>query len=99
MTHEHEPQVELGGIIKCRTCGAILPYAEQELGRFSSSRMVNRILDEIAIKGEFQADSFEEGFIVYSKEKDGIREELTARKLLSRVYVIIKRMITKEVRM
>ena len=95
MTHEHEPLVDLSGLIKCRTCGEVMPYAEQELGKVSSARMANRLLDEIAIKGGFHAESFEGDFIVYAKDKDGIREEVTAKKKAERVYIILQKLISK----
>lgn len=95
MEHEHEPEIQLDGIIKCRTCGQILPYVEQQLAKVSSARMANRLLDEIAIKGGFTAETFEGDFIVYSKEKNGIREELTARKQSDRVYIILQTLISK----
>ncbi len=95
MTHKHEALVGLDGLIKCSTCGQILPYAEQELGKVSSARMANRLLDEIAIKGGFQATSFEGDFIVYTKDKNGIREEVSARKKSDRVYIIIQKFISK----
>ena len=96
MKHKHEPVVSLDGIITCRTCGQILPYAEQELGKVSSAIMANRLLDELAIKGEFHADSFEGGFIVYAKDKNGIREEMTAKKKSDRVYIILQKLISKD---
>ena len=95
MEHIHEPIVQLDGLIKCRTCGAAMPYTEQELGKVSSARMANRLLDEIAVKGEFHADSFDGDFIVYSKDKDGMREELTVRKESDRVYVILRKLVSK----
>ena len=95
MTHEHEPIVQLDGIIKCRTCGQTLPYAETELAKVSSARQANRLLDEIAIKGGFTAEAFEGDFIVYSKDKNGIREELTARKKSERVYIVLQKLISK----
>ena len=96
MEHEHEPIVGLDSIIKCRTCGQILPYSEIELGKVSSARMANRLLDEIAIKGGFKAESYEENFIVYAKDKNGFREELTVRKKSDRVYLVIQKLITKD---
>ena len=95
MNHEHEPIVGLDSIIRCRTCGEVMPYAEIELGKVSSARMANRILDEIAIKGGFHAESFENDFIVYAKDNNGIREEVTARKQSDRVYLVIKKFISK----
>ena len=95
MEHQHEPIVSLDNIIKCRTCGQILPYAEQELGKVSSAIMANRLLDEIAIKGGFHAESFEDDFIVYSKDRDGIREEMTVKKKSDRAYIILQKLISK----
>jgi len=95
MEHTHEPEILFDGLIKCRLCGQILSYAEVELGKVSSARMANRLLDEIAIKGGFHAESFEGDFIIYSKDKNGIREEVTARKKSDRVYIILQKFITK----
>ena len=101
MEHIHEPLVGLDGINRCRTCGKLLSdtkHLEEEeivLGKVSSSRMANRLLDEIAIKGGFHAESFEGGFIVYSKDKNGIREEVTAKKKSDRVYIILQKFISK----
>ena len=95
MEHKHEPIIELDNILRCRTCGKTLEYAEQELGKVVSSKIANRMLDELAIQGGFEAASFESGFIVYSKNRDGIREELTAKKQSDRQFVIIQRYITK----
>ena len=95
MEHKHEPSVDLNGLITCRTCGQILPYAEQELGKVSSAIMANRLLDEIAVKGGFHAESFEGDFIVYSKDNNGITEEITCRKKSNRVYIIYKKLQSK----
>ncbi len=95
MTHEHEPLVGLDGIIKCRTCGEVLPYAEQELGKVSSARMANEFLDKIAIEGKYQIVSKEGGFAIYSKDRDGIREEITAIKKSDRVYIVLQKLISK----
>ena len=95
MEHEHEPFIDLGGLIKCRTCGQVLPYAEQELGKVSSARMANRLLDEIAIKGGFHAESFEGDFIIYAKDKNSIREELTVKKKSDRVYIVLQKLISR----
>ena len=95
MEHIHEPIVGLDNVVRCRACGEIMPYAETELGKVSSAIMANRLLDEIAIKGGFRAISHEGDFIVYSKDRNGIREELTARKLSDRVYVVLQKLISK----
>lgn len=95
MEHKHEPIVSLDNILKCRTCGQSLSYSEREIGKVVSSKIANRMLDELAIKGSFKVASFESGFIVYFKEKDGIREELTVKKQSERQFVIIQRYIMK----
>ena len=95
MEHIHEPIISLDNLIKCQSCGQILPYAEQEIGKVVSSKIANRMLDELAIQGGFKADSFESGFIVYAKDKNGIREELTAKKQSERQFIIVQRYITK----
>ena len=96
MEHKHEAIVDLSGLIKCRTCGDVLPSAEIELGKVSSAIMANDFLDKIAIEGKYQIVSKEGGFAVYSKDKDGIREEVSARKKGDRVYIIYQRLITKD---
>ena len=95
MKHEHEATVGLDNVIRCRTCGEVIPYAETELGKVSSAIMANRLLDEIAIKGGFHAESFEDDFIVYAKDKDGMREEMTVKKKSDRVYVILQKLVSK----
>ena len=95
MECKHEPLIGIDNLIRCRSCGQILPYAEQQLAKVSSARMANRVLDEIAIKGGFHAESFDGNFIVYSKDKNGIREEVTATKKSDRVYVIMQKFIIK----
>jgi len=97
----HEPETGLDGLVKCRICGQILTDTrnpeddEVVLAKVSSARMANRILDEIAIKGGLQAESYEGDFIVYAKDENGTREEVTARKKSDRVYLVIKKYISK----
>ena len=95
MEHKHEPLVQLDGMIKCRTCGIILPYAEEEICKVSSAMRVRRVLEEIAVAGGYYAASYEQGFIVYSKKQDGIVEEVTGEKLSDRNYRVYKRMVSK----
>lgn len=95
MKHTHEPIVGLDFIIKCRTCGEVMPYAELELGKVSSARMANRLLSELAIKGQYTAKSFEDGFISFSKDNNGITEEITCRKKSNRVYIILRKITSK----
>lgn len=95
MEHKHDLIIDLSGLIKCRTCGQTLPSAEIELGKVSSAIMANEFLDKIAIEGKYQIISKDEGFPVYSKDKDNIREEVTAKKKTDRVYVIVQKLISK----
>ena len=92
--HEHEPLIGLGGIIKCRTCGEILPSMEEEITKVSSSKRVRSILEEIAVAGRYRAYSFEGEFVVYSRDRNGLREEITGEKLSERNYRIFKRTIS-----
>ena len=94
MCHEHEPMVMLNGTIRCRTCGEILPRMEETISLVSSQRRANRILQEIAVAGHYQANTFEDGFVVYSRSNNGNREELTVQKLSERNYRIVKRLIS-----
>ena len=95
MEHKHEALIGLDGIIKCRTCGQILPYAEEVLGNVPSIKVARRILDEIAIKGGHSVSAFADGFVVYTKDQDGIREEVSCRRISSREYQIYKRLVSK----
>ena len=96
MKHIHEPIVGLDSIIRCMDCGEILEYAEKELAKVSSARMATRVLTKIAYEGGFKMDSIEGDFIVYTKEKNGIREQVTARKKSNRVYIILQKLVTKD---
>lgn len=95
MTHEHEPNVQLDGKIRCRTCGETLPSMEEK-GTIVSSRVrANGILTELAIAGHYQASYNEDGFVVYGRDKpDGGREEVTAKKINKRAFRVIRRIIS-----
>jgi len=89
--HVHDPVKELDGITKCRTCGQILTYAEETIAIVNSNKGASRILQEVAAAGHYQVSSISGGFAVYSKEMNGAKEEITARKLSDRNYVVLKR--------
>ena len=100
--HIHEPMTQLDDLIRCRTCGELIEKggddpienSEVELATVTSSRYANSIIDQIAIEGDFQPDAIVNGFMVYSKTKDGIREELTIRRRAeTRMYVVVKKTI------
>ena len=96
MEHLHEPTITLDGRFKCRTCGQVLEQATEEI-RVSSKRTAKRILDELAVAGNYYASSYERGFIVFSRTKDGVTEEITGEHINERDYRIIKRFLSKEV--
>ena len=96
MDHKHEPIAQLDGLVKCRTCGIILSNSEQELGRVSSARMAHKILVKIATEGEFVVGGYEDGFVIYKKDRrDGLKELITIRKEAERAYAIIQKLMTK----
>ena len=88
--HKHEALIGSDNIIKCSTCGKVLDKIEQEIGKVVSAVGARRLLDEIAVAGGYMAIGFNEGFIVYSKNKDGVIEEVTASKRKEREFVIKK---------
>ena len=96
MGHEHEPMVMLDGMIRCRTCGELLPRMEETISLVSSQRRANRIVQEIAVAGHYQANALEDGFVVYSRRKNGSQEEITVQKLSERNYRIVKRLISAQ---
>ena len=96
MEHKHEPIIQLDGLIKCRTCGEILSSMEEEITRVSSARRVIKVLQEIAVAGKYRASSFAGEFVVYSRDRNGNREEVTGQKISERNYRIFKRTISVE---
>ena len=96
MEHEHDPTVELGGSIRCRTCGIELPYIEETIALPDSSVRANRILQEIAVAGSYLAGSFKDNFVVYYRDNAHNHEELTAQKLNPRRYRVYKRTMRRD---
>ena len=95
MEHKHEPLIGLDGIIKCRTCGQILSSIVETIGRVSSGKRAKRILEEIAVTGKYRATNFKNNFVVYTRSKDGLTEEITAEKLGERDFIVIKKTISE----
>ena len=96
MTHKHDPIEQLDGLIKCRTCGELLPSMEETIAQVDSAVKVNRILQEIAVAGHYKALTFEDGFVVYARDKGNNREELAVKKLSKRNYQVLKRVVHVE---
>ena len=95
--HTHEPMISLDGQLKCRTCGEFLEQATEEIASVGSRKTAKRFLDELAVAGNYYASSYENGFIVFSKARDGIVEELTGEKFGERDFRIVKRFSVREV--
>lgn len=89
--HEHDPVLQLDGLILCRTCGKFLPYMEEIIAVATSQRRMNLIMQEIAVAGHYVATTFENGYVVYSRVKDSNQEEIVAKKHGIRSYKIMKR--------
>lgn len=90
MKHEHDPILQLGGIIRCRKCGEILPEMTEEITTVTSRRRAEKILQEIAVAGKYRADRFEGGFVVYSRTTEDNEEEVQAQKKEGVGYRVIK---------
>lgn len=93
MTHNHDPIVQNDGIIKCRTCGEILPCMTETIATTDSAIKANRVLQEIAVAGQYQALSFEQGFVLYARTRNTNREELCVEKVSPRRYRVCKKTI------
>ena len=93
--HEHEPLVGNDNLIRCKTCGQILPSVEMTISHVSSAYRARKVLENIASAGKYTIVGFHEDFPIYSKNKNGITEEITASKITIRDYRIIKRLISE----
>jgi len=91
MKHEHDPILQLDGIIKCRTCGVMLSNMEEEITTVTSRRRAEKVLQELAVAGGYRASGFDDGFVVYRIEKNGNEEEVTAKKKEGVGYKVVKR--------
>ena len=89
MEHKHDPVVILGSI-KCRLCGKLLSSATENVAVADSAVRANRILQEIAVAGQYRADSTRDGFVVYIRDHGNLQEELSVQKVSNRRYHIIK---------
>jgi len=94
MEHEHDALIGNDFIIRCRTCGEILPYAEVEICKVSSALMANRTIQAMAVTGKYMASSFNDDFVIYTRKINGIKEEITGEKIADRQYRVFKRLST-----
>jgi len=95
--HKHEPIVTLDGQLKCMTCGKPLEEAQEEITSLGSRLGAKELLDHMAVDGGYSAGAYENGFIVFSREKDSITEEITIVRHGLRDYRIVKRYSVREV--
>jgi len=93
--HKHEPLVGTDSLIRCKACGQILDKVELTISHVSSAYRARKVLENIASAGKYTIIGFHEDFPVYSKNKNGIIEEITASKITIRDYRIIKRLISE----
>ena len=66
---------------------------EQAIIKAQNSARAKKILDEIAVAGGYQATGLRNGFVVYSKNEDGVIEELFVRKIGDKEFAVVKRTI------
>ncbi len=83
---KHEPVIGLDNIIKCKLCGEAV-YELIIASGIQSSTRARRILDEIAVAGDYKAISVTDKDVVYGNGTF----ELTTRKIAERRYEVIKR--------
>ena len=96
MTHKHDPLIKTGSDAVCKTCGDLLPDSEQEIVRVSSTIRAIRTIDEIAVSGKYVANSFDNGFVVYSRDIGDSREEVSVQPVSARNYRVIKRIFKQD---
>lgn len=78
--------------IRCKDCGAILEYVEKKVGTATSVKAAKTMQEEMAVTGKYTASSFEDGFVVYSRVRNNIREEVLCHKTGHRSYQVLKRL-------
>lgn len=97
MNHKHEPILNLDGMVTCRTCGITMEHMEEKITAVGSRKRADRVLQEIAAGGRYEAISIDDGFVLYSRMNCMNREHLTAQKVSDRYYKVIKRIYSKGV--
>ena len=93
---EHDALIGLDCIIRCRLCGDVLPYSIETITKVQSSTRAKRILDEIAVAGNYRASSFNDSFIVYSRCRDSLIEEVSVEKVKDREFRVFKKIMKGE---
>jgi len=85
-------EITLEDQIRCKDCGTILESVEKQVGTANSAKAARSLQEEIAVTGRYIATTFENGFVVFSKTRNNIKEEVICRKTGNRFYHIIKRL-------
>jgi len=67
---------------------------EEEITQMDSAVQANRVLQEIAVAGHYRASSFMDGFVIYSRDIDKRREEVTIQKISNRKFRVYRRIIS-----
>jgi glycine/serine hydroxymethyltransferase len=88
---EHEPIIQLDGIIKCRKCGKFLQSMTEEIANPDSGVKANRIMHTIASAGQFKAIASDNEFAAYTREVNGNIEELRAEMISPRKYRVYRK--------
>jgi len=90
--HVHDPIYGFGSI-RCRTCGESLLSAETQIGTAESEKRAIMLVLSIAVEGKYQAMMWSEGFPVFRRTANGLREEVYATKTGKRRYKVMKRVM------
>jgi len=84
--------ITLGDQIKCNDCGTILESVMKKIGNATSVIAAKRLQEEFAVAGKYTASAFDSGFVVYSRTRNNLKEEVICRKIGIRSYHILKRL-------
>ena len=87
---KHEAIVK-NGRLECLLCGEALSNAKKSVGQADSLVKARSTLDEIASAGEYRAAGTRGNFVVYSRQLNGVTEEITIERTTKRRWNVVKR--------
>ena len=91
--HQHD-FVETTAGSRCRFCGRTMEELMEDsieiIHSGDSGRKARRVLEHIAVTGEYTAIGMKNGFVIYTRNRDGITEELYIEKPNSRSFQVVK---------
>ena len=67
---------------------------ETTINIVQSKSKAKDILENIAVAGKYKASGFNNGFVIYSKEKGDTIEEVTAKKVSGRKFEVFRRTVS-----